>query len=104
MPNFKSKLLPTPVKAKSDKKDYRSIELPNGLRALLIADLSYPLDKLDEEEKAEMMMEEDSEDGDGSDDESEEDMEENDDDEDDDEDEGELGKFGQIYEPLKSRS
>ena len=56
--NFQSKLLPTPVKAQSDKKEYRSIELPNGLRALLIADLSYPLDKLDEEEQLEMMEEE----------------------------------------------
>ena len=59
---FKSKLLTDPIKAKSDKKEYRSIELPNGLRALLIADLAYPLEKLDEEEEAMMEVDESDED------------------------------------------
>jgi hypothetical protein len=43
-------ILPTPVKSESDKKDYRVIQLPNGLKALLISDTSYDLEKLDEEE------------------------------------------------------
>lgn len=46
-----AQLLPNPVKSISDKKDYRVIKLENGLTALLISDLTYPLDKLDEEEK-----------------------------------------------------
>jgi len=43
-------LLPTPEKSKTDKKDYRALQLRNGLKVLLISDASYPLDKLDEEE------------------------------------------------------
>jgi secreted Zn-dependent insulinase-like peptidase len=32
------KLLPTPEKSPADKKEYRAIQLDNGLTALLIAD------------------------------------------------------------------
>ena len=48
----------------SDKKNYRVIELENGLKALLISDESYSLDKLDEEDKnviEDEMMDEDGE-------------------------------------------
>ena len=45
-------VLPTPAKSSNDKKDYRVIRLGNGIRALLISDTSYPLDKLAEEEAA----------------------------------------------------
>jgi len=59
----KVEVLEQPVKSTSDKKEYRIIRLENGLTALLIADESYPLDKLDEEEKEqveeEMEVEED---------------------------------------------
>ncbi len=44
---------PTPEKPLTDKKNYRAIRLPNGLRALLISDTSYPLDKLAMEEEQE---------------------------------------------------
>ena len=47
----KVELLAEPTKSTSDKKEYRVIRLENGLRALLISDITYPLDKLDEEEK-----------------------------------------------------
>ena len=43
--------LPTPVKSANDKKDYKCIQLPNGLKALLISDTSYDLSKLDKEEE-----------------------------------------------------
>ena len=46
-------VLPTPEKPLTDKKNYRAIRLPNGLRALLISDTSYPLDKLAMEEEQE---------------------------------------------------
>ena len=46
-----TKVLPIPVSPQSDKKDYRVIELSNGLRALLISDTSYDLDKLNQEEE-----------------------------------------------------
>ena len=39
----KVKVLATPEKSENDKKEYRVIELENGLKCLLIADLSYPL-------------------------------------------------------------
>ena len=42
--------LPTPVKSANDKKDYKCIQLPNGLKALLISDTSYDLSNLDKEE------------------------------------------------------
>ena len=45
--------LPTPQKASTDKKDYRAIRLPNGLRVLLISDTTYDLEKLDLEENLE---------------------------------------------------
>ena len=45
------KVLPPPEKSLTDKKNYRSLVLPNGLRCLLISDTSYPLEKLDQEEK-----------------------------------------------------
>ncbi len=44
------KVLASPTKSALDKKDYRVIELPNGLRALLVSDTSYNLEKLDAEE------------------------------------------------------
>ena len=40
----------SPIKSPTDKKDYKFINLSNGLRALLISDTSYDLKKLDEEE------------------------------------------------------
>ena len=43
-------VLPSPVKSANDLKDYKAIKLPNGLRALLISDTSYDLEKLDQEE------------------------------------------------------
>ncbi len=43
--------LPHPDKSATDKKDYRAIQLENGLRVLLISDRAYPLSKLDEEEE-----------------------------------------------------
>ena len=39
-------VLDTPDKAKSDKKEYRVIQLGNGLKALLISDTRYPLEKV----------------------------------------------------------
>jgi len=51
MPACKVEVLSPPAKAVSDRKEYRVIRLENGLRALLIADTTYDLDKLDEEEK-----------------------------------------------------
>ena len=43
------KVLPPPVTFKTDKKEYKSIQLPNGLRALLIADArAVDLKELDE--------------------------------------------------------
>ncbi len=44
--------LPTPHKSETDKKEYRVVKLDNGLTAMLISDLSYPLEKLDQEEEA----------------------------------------------------
>ena len=44
------KLLPTPIKASTDKKEYKSIVLENGLKVLLISDTTYSLEKLDQEE------------------------------------------------------
>ena len=44
------KVLPTPIKSSEDVKDYKMIQLPNGLKALLISDTSYDLEKLDQEE------------------------------------------------------
>ena len=40
----------SPMKSPTDKKDYKIVKLPNGIRALLISDTSYDLKKLDEEE------------------------------------------------------
>lgn len=42
--------LPSPIKSSSNKKDYKSIKLSNGLNVLLISDTSYNLIKLDKEE------------------------------------------------------
>jgi len=86
MPACKVELLPLPRKSSSDKKEYRAIRLENGLRALLIADTTYSLDKLDEEEKdaVEEEMELDEEDGsdeDTGDDENDEEEEEEDEEE-----------------------
>ena len=83
-----SKVLPTPVKSVTDEKKYRVIELPNGLRALLISDKRFCLTELDEEERVldvsmngdDEKMDEDDESGDGS--------SEGDDEEDGEEDEG----------------
>jgi len=70
-------LLPTPEKAETDKKEYRALKLKNGVTVLLVSDMAYPLDKLDEEEA---LLEE--EEGEG---EEEEGEEEEDDEDDDDE-------------------
>jgi len=42
--------LPLPNQASTDKKEYRSLQLSNGLRVLLIADTTYDLEKLEQEE------------------------------------------------------
>ena len=43
------KVLPPPVTYKADKKEYKTIQLANGLRALLIADCkAVPLEELDQ--------------------------------------------------------
>ena len=44
--------LPTPIKSNEDVKDYKLIQLPNGLKALLISDTSYDLKKLEEEQNS----------------------------------------------------
>lgn len=49
----KVKVLETPEKSENDKKEYRVIQLENGLKCLLISDTAYPLEKLDEEEEEE---------------------------------------------------
>ena len=38
--------LAKPVKSSKDVKDYKVIKLPNGLKALLISDTSYDLEKV----------------------------------------------------------
>ena len=58
--------LPTPQKASTDKKDYRAIRLPNGLRVLLISDTTYDLEKLDLEENLEQEEEDEMDDSEGS--------------------------------------
>ncbi|TRY68749.1 hypothetical protein TCAL_02496 [Tigriopus californicus] len=70
-------VLATPAKSKSDPKEYRTLQLDNGLRVLLIADTAYPLDQLDRQEEAMSQMDSDQED----DDENEEEDEDDDDDE-----------------------
>ena len=40
----------TPIKSPTDLKDYKVIQLENGLKALLISDTTYDLKKLDQEE------------------------------------------------------
>ena len=86
-----TKILPTPVKAESDKKEYRAIELPNGLRALLISDTRYPLEKLDLEEKLAAVADENDED-EASEEESEEESESDEEPEEDEMDTGDLPK------------
>ena len=44
--------LPTPIKSSEDVKDYKLIQLPNGLKALLIQDTSYDLKKLEDEQNS----------------------------------------------------
>ena len=44
--------LPTPIKSSEDVKDYKLIQLPNGLKALLISDTSYDLKKLEDEQNS----------------------------------------------------
>ena len=45
--------LTTPMKASTDKKEYKALQLVNGMRVLLISDTSYDLEKLDQEENLE---------------------------------------------------
>ena len=59
---FPVRTLATPTKALTDKKEYRVIQLHNGLRALLISDLSYPIDKLRQEEATQAEKEEEEDD------------------------------------------
>ena len=82
-------VLPSPVKSTQDKKDYKTIRLPNGLQALLVSDPSVDFDILDEEEAN---MEEDA-DSEGE-EEEEEEGEEEDEDDNDEEDEAEGPKSG----------
>ena len=49
----KKKMSKVKVLATPEKKEYKVIELENGLNCQLIADFSYPLEKLDEEEAEE---------------------------------------------------
>merc|ERR1719430_2559330 len=56
----KVEILANPRKSINDKKEYRVIRLENGLRCLLISDVAYPLDKLDQEELEEDSIEEES--------------------------------------------
>nr|XP_012135647.1 PREDICTED: nardilysin-like [Megachile rotundata] len=51
-PQIKVKYLDTPVKSENDKKEYRVIELENGLTALLIADLHVSSSQNNNSEKA----------------------------------------------------
>jgi len=83
----KVKVLASPEKSENDKKEYRVIQLENGLKCLLIADLSYPLEKLDEEEAEE-------EDEEGSDEEGEEEEESEDGDSDGESEDEEGGRPG----------
>lgn len=53
--------LPKPIKSSQDVKDYKVIQLPNGLKALLVSDTSYDLEKLDLEEKSVMHDQDDDE-------------------------------------------
>ena len=46
-----TQVLAEPVKSSTDEKTYRVIQLPNGLRALLISDKRVCLMSLDEEER-----------------------------------------------------
>lgn len=63
-------VLTSPNKSPTDKKEYRVIQLANGLKALLVSDTSYDLSKLDEEEAAMSVMSEAVESDQGSDEES----------------------------------
>ena len=51
-PNMITVLSP-PNKASTDKKEYRSLKLNNGMRILLISDTTYDLEKLEQEENIE---------------------------------------------------
>ena len=76
--------LACPEKAETDLKEYRVIQLHNGLKALLIADTKYDLKKLDQEEQlVDMDDEDDDEEEDDSGDDEEEDEEDEEDYEDD---------------------
>ena len=44
--------LPTPIKSSEDVKDYKLIQLQNGLKVLLISDTSYDLKKLEDEQNS----------------------------------------------------
>ena len=44
--------LPIPIKSSEGVKDYKLIQLPNGLKALLISDTSYDLNKLEDEQNS----------------------------------------------------
>ena len=43
-------VLPTPAKSAHDVKNYKQIQLPNGLKALLVSDTSYDLKELENAE------------------------------------------------------
>jgi len=66
------KVLPTPLTSKTDKKEYKAIQLSNGLRALLISDTRYDLDKLNQEEEASAAAADDDDDEEGEEEEEEE--------------------------------
>lgn len=85
-----TKVLPDPLKSNTDEKKYRVIELPNGLKALLISDKRFCLNTLDEEERVLDVSAED-ESGDDDDDE----MEQDDDSAEDDEKDEEGGEDGE---------
>ena len=87
----------------SDKKNYRVIELENGLKALLISDESYPLDKLDEEDKNVIEDEMMDGDGDGDGEEEEEDDEDDDDEGEEDDDDEEECDDDDVEEPGSSK-
>ena len=84
-----TKVLQTPIKSNTDEKKYRAIELPNGLKVLLMSDKRFCLNALDEEERVldvsvedesdddEMEQDDDSAEDDEKDDEGDEDGDEN---------------------------
>ncbi|XP_043239610.1 nardilysin-like [Amphibalanus amphitrite] len=71
-------VLPKPLQSENDKREYRAIKLPNGLRALLISDLRPPLESMSKTKLLARRSREDAGESDGSESENESDGEETD--------------------------